>query len=152
MNMDGIRKQIHGREEEQIFREHIVVSAVIKHLKENGWKVKEGISVKGGKIDIGAEKQGKIFLIEAKGEDKGGYGSAEMNFQMGLGQLMSRMTSNEADYGLAIPLTSNYKRALRKYQGSFAFEKLSVYLLVVRENGTCRVILPSDVFKFLAEV
>ena len=34
---------------------------------------------------IGAKKDKVTFIIEAKGEDKGGYTSAEMNFLMGLG-------------------------------------------------------------------
>lgn len=82
--MERIRKQIRGEptsEKGVVFREREVLSILVRYLKENGWKVKEQIRVKGGSIDVGAEKEGKILLIEAKGEDRGGYASAEMNFQ-----------------------------------------------------------------------
>lgn len=123
----------------------------MKYLKENGWKVKEQIRVEGGRIDVGAEKEGRILLIEAKGEDRGGYTSAEMNFQMGLGQVMSRMKDNEAQYGLAFPLTKDFTRVLQKYRGSFAFEKLGIYLAPVKRDGSCRLISPIDVLKFLGK-
>jgi len=153
--LEKIRGQINvevGGKESRIFREHKVISVLVKYLKENGWKVKEQIRVEGGSIDVGAEKGGKIFLIEAKGEDRGGYTSAEMNFQMGLGQLMSRMKHHEAEYGLAFPLTKDFTKVLRKYKGSFAFEKLGIYLLPVAKDGTCRLIPPNEVLRFLQEI
>lgn len=149
-----VRKQIRGEptsEKSDVFSEREVLSILVRHLKENGWKVKEQIRVKGGKIDVGAEKEGRILLIEAKGEDRGGYTSAEMNFQMGLGQLMSRM-KHQAEYGLAFPLTKDFTRVLRKYRGSFAFEKLGIYLVPVERDGSCRLISPIDVLKFLGRV
>jgi hypothetical protein len=99
------------------------------------WSVKEQIKVEYGSIDIGAEKNGKVLLIEAKGEDRGPGGTAEMNFQVGLGQLMSRMHHEEADYGLAFPLTKNFITVLRKYQSSFAFEKRGIYPIPVDKDG-----------------
>ena len=153
--MERIRKQISGEpisEKSATFREREVLSILVKYLKENGWKVKEQIRVKGGSIDVGAEKEGKILLIEAKGEDRGGYTSAEMNFQIGLGQLMSRMKHRDAEYGLAFPLTKDFTKVLRKYKGSFAFEKLGIYLVPVKRDGSCRLISPLDVMKFLKEI
>jgi len=153
--LESIRKQIRGEptsEKSAVFREREVLSILVKYLKENGWKVKEQIRVKGGSIDIGAEKEGKTLLIEAKGEDRGGYTSAEMNFQMGLGQIMSRMKHREAKYGLAFPLTRDFKKVLRKYKGSFAFEKLGIYLLPVKKDGTCRLIPPNEILRFLEEM
>lgn len=94
MSLEEIRCQNLGENEElenSVFREREVLGILIKYLKEEGWKVKQEFKIDGGRIDIRAEKEGEILLIEAKGEDKGGYTSAEMNFQMGLGQLMSRM-------------------------------------------------------------
>ena len=150
--MESIRKQIKGEptpERDAVFREHEVLSILVKYFKENGWKVKEQIRVKGGSVDIGAEKEGKILLIEAKGEDRGGYTSAEMNFQLGLGQLMSRMKHREAEYGLAFPLTKDFARVLKKYRGSFAFEKLGIYLIPVNRDGSCQLISPNNAAKFL---
>ena len=153
--MERIRKQIRGEptsEKGAIFREREVLSLLMRYLKESGWKVKEQILVKGGSIDVGAEKEGKILLIEAKGEDRGGYTSAEMNFQIGLGQLMSRMKHRDAEYGLAFPVTKDFMRVLHKYKGSFAFEKLGIYLVPVRRDGSCRLISPLDVSKFLDDI
>jgi len=153
--MEKIRKQITGKGlpgEGHVFRESEVVSILARHLRENGWKVKEQVLVEGGSIDIGAEKGGKILLIEAKGEDRGGYISADMNFHMGLGQLMSRMKHTEAEYGLAFPLTGDFIKALRKHRGSFAFEKLGIHLISVNRNGSCRLVPPHDVLKFLDEI
>ena len=150
--MERIRKQIRAEstsEKSGIFREHEVLSILVRYLKENGWKVKEQIRVESGSIDIGAEKEGKTLLIEAKGEDRGGYTSAEMNFQMGLGQVMSRMKHRDAEYGLAFPLTKDFTKVLRKYKGSFAFEKLGIYLIPVKRDGSCRLISPVDVLKFI---
>ena len=77
--MESIRRQIRGEpasEKGAVFRERQVLSILVRHLKDNGWIVKEQIRVEGGSVDIGAEKEGKILLIEAKGEDRGGYTSA----------------------------------------------------------------------------
>ncbi len=152
--MEGIREQIRGEptsEKSVVFREREVLSLLVGYLKKNGWQVKEQIRVKGGSIDIGAEKEGKILLIEAKGEDRGGYGTAEMNFQLGLGQLMSRMKHSDAEYGLAFPLTRDFKKVLRKYRGSFAFQKLGIYLIPVERDGSCHIISPLEVLSFLDE-
>lgn len=152
--MERIRKQIRAKstpEKSGIFREREVLSILVRHLKDNGWKVKEQIRVEGGSIDVGAEKEGKILLIEAKGEDRGGYTSAEMNFQIGLGQIMSRMKHRDAEYGLAFPLTKDFTKVLRKYKGSLAFEKLGIYLIPVERDGSCRLISPLEVLSFLEE-
>lgn len=152
--MEKIRKQIRGEptsEKGAVFREREVLSILVRHLKENGWKVKEQIRVRGGSIDVGAEKKGKVLLIEAKGEDRGGYTSAEMNFQMGLGQIMSRMKHRDAEYGLAFPLTKDFTKVLRKYKGSLAFEKLGIYLIPVERDGSCRLVSPLEVLSFLKE-
>ena len=149
--MERIRRQIEEIDN-SLVREREVIAILIKYLKENGWKVKEEVKTNGGSIDIVAEKEGKILLIEAKGEDKGGYTSAEMNFQIGLGQLMSRMRYRSAEYGVAFPLTRDFIKVLQKYKGSFAFEKLGIYLLTVKMDGTCCIISPSDVLKFLDNI
>lgn len=134
VQLESIRKQIRGEptsEKDVVFREREVLSILVRYLKENGWTVKEQIRVKGGSIDIGAEKEGKMMLIEAKGEDRGSYTSAEMNFQIGLGQLMSRMKHSDAEYGLAFPITKDFTKVLRKYKSSFAINSIAFH----SENG-----------------
>jgi len=135
----------------RVFTEKEVEKILIQHLNSNGYEVRRQVRVASGLIDVVAEGPDGRWLIEAKGEDKGGYTSAEMNFQIGLGQLMSRMKHSDAEYGLAFPLTKDFAKVLRKYKSSFAFEKLGIYLIPVKRDGSCRLISPLDVLKFLEE-
>ena len=153
--MERILKQIRGElisDKNGIFREREVLTILVRCLRENGWKVQEQIRVESGSIDIGAEKEGKVLLVEAKGEDRGGYTSAEMNFQIGLGQLMSRMKHRDAEYGLAFPVTKDFIRVLRKYRRSFSFEKLGIYLVPVKRDGSYRLIFSPNTLKFIDEI
>ena len=133
----------------KVFTEAEVKEILIQFLEGNGYKIRRQVRAPSGIIDVVAEKEGKKLLIEAKGEDRGGYGTAEMNFQIGLGQLMSRMKHKDAEYGLAFPITKDFTKVLRKYKGSFAFEKLGIYLIAVKRDGSCRMIAPNDILRFL---
>lgn len=135
----------------KIFIEKEAEKILIQHLDSNGYRVRRQVRVASGLVDIVAEGPDGRWLIEVKGEDKGGYTSAEMNFQIGLGQLMSRMKHSDAEYGLAFPLTKDFKRVLRKYKGSFAFEKLGIYLIPVERDGSCRLVSSLEVLNFLKE-
>jgi len=134
---------------ESIFKEDEVISILKRGLKQDGWSVKE--QVKAGKsfIDLAADKDGIAFLIEAKGEDKGGLTSAEMNLQMGLGQIMSRMTDRSKKYGLAFPRTADFMKVLQKYEGSTAFKTLDLYLFVAERDRNYFVVPPSDIAAFI---
>lgn len=155
MGLDSIRRQVAGTQnsgEHSVFTEDEVISLLCEHLRKNGWNVKKQVSIDHGKIDIGAVKENNTLLIEAKGEDRGPGGTAEMNFQVGLGQLMSRMQHKEAEYGLAFPLTENFIRVLRKYHGTFAFEKLGILLIPVSSDGSCQLISPTNASEFLENI
>ena len=136
----------------EVFTEREAEAILVQHLESNGYSVRRQVRVASGLIDVVAEGPDGRWLIEVKGEDKGGYTSAEMNFQIGLGQLMSRMKQSDAKYGLAFPLTRDFKKVLHKYKGSFAFEKLEIYLLPVAGDGDCRLIPPNEVLRFLEKV
>lgn len=136
----------------EVFTEKEAEKILIRHLNSKGYRVRRQVRVVSGLIDIVAEGPKGLWLIEAKGEDRGGYTSAEMNFQMGLGQLMSRMEHRDAEYGLAFPLTEDFKKVLNKYRGSFAFEKLGIYLIPVKRDGSCQFVSPSDVVAFLDKI
>lgn len=133
----------------EIFKETEVLEILKKYLKEEGWNVNEEIRINGGRIDICAKKDGERLLIEAKGEEKGGYGSVEIVFLHGLGQLMSRMRYQDTKYCLAFPLTKDFTKVLHKYRGSFAFERLGIYLITIERNGKCRMISPPKIAEFL---
>lgn len=79
----------------KVFTEKEVENFLIKHLNSNDYRVLRQVRVASGLIDVVAEGPDGRWLIEVKGEDRGGYTSAEMNFQIGLGQLMSRMKRSE---------------------------------------------------------
>jgi len=115
--------------------EEIVKKILIQYLKDRGYKVRQQVLVAGGKVDVSAEGQGGHWLIEVKGEDKGGYTSAEMNFQIGIGQIVSRMTDPDSNYALAFPMTHDFKRVLRKYKGSLGFERLNLQFFVIHQDG-----------------
>jgi hypothetical protein len=120
------------------FKEPEVEGLLIRHLEASGYKVMTRPRVPSGYPDIVAEGPDGKWLIEVKGEDKGGYTSAEMNFQMGLGQIMCRMTDKNTQYGLAFPWTTGFKKVLRKYKGSDGFTRLSLWLFVVHRDGLVR--------------
>ena len=128
-----------------IFKESDVIGVLKRGLKQDGWSVKEQVKLPGGFADLAVEKDGVSFILEAKGEDKGGFSAAEMNFQMGLGQLMARMTDPNKKYGIAFPATPDFIKALQKYEHSFAFKALDVYLFVANGDKTYFVVPPADI-------
>jgi len=117
------------------FTETEVEKVLLQYLKDNNYKVRRQVRVASGIVDVVAEGPDGRWLIEVKGEDKGGYTSAEMNFQMGVGQIVSRMTDPGVSYALAFPVTSDYKKVLRKYKGSLGFERLNLQFFVVYRYG-----------------
>ena len=117
------------------FTEAEAEKILLQYLREHGYKVRRQVRVASGIVDVVAEGPDGRWLIEVKGEDKGGYGSAEMNFQMGVGQIVSRMTDPRVSYALAFPITSDFKKVLRKYKGSFGFKRLNLYFFVIHRDG-----------------
>jgi hypothetical protein len=132
-----------------IFKEGDVVGVLKRGLKQDGWAVREQVKLAGGFADMIAEKDGISFVIEAKGEDKGGYSVAEMNLQMGMGQLMARMTDASKKYAIAFPATPDFIKALQKYENSYAFKALDVYLFVANGDKTYYVVPPADIPAFI---
>jgi len=125
-----------------------IINMLKRGLKQDGWSVKEHVKTAGGFVDLTADRDGMSFVIEAKGEDKGGFYSTEMNFQMGLGQIMARMTDKSKKYAIAIPYTQDFIKVLQKYKTSFAFKELGLYLFVANSDNSCFVVPPEDVASF----
>ena len=117
------------------FTEEKVERILVQYLKNCGYKVRRQIPVINGKVDVVADGLEGCWFIEVKGEDKGGYTSAEMNFQIGVRQIVSRMTDPKIFYALAFPMTSNFKKVLRKYKGSMGFERLNLWFFVTHRDG-----------------
>ena len=114
-----------------IAREREVEARVIDWLSRRGFAVQTRVRVASGIIDLVAVRDDERLVVEVKGEDAGGYTSAQMNFLISIGQIASRMTEDEPIYALAFPLTPDYRRVLRTFRGSRAFERLRIDLLVL---------------------
>jgi hypothetical protein len=118
-----------------VFREAEVEHLLYAHLRSAGYMVQEKVRVSNGIVDAVATKGGKRLVIEVKGEDAGGYVSAQMNLQMAFGQISSRMTDPDATYAVAFPATADYMKALRTFRGSPVFERLNLVCYLVQPGG-----------------
>ncbi len=132
-----------------IFKESEVIGVLKRGLKQDGWSVREQVKLSNGFADMAVDKDGISFILEAKGEGKGGFSAAEMNFQMGLGQVMARMTDVNKKYGLAFPSTPDFIKVLQKYEHSFAFKALDIYLFVANGDKTYFVVPPGDISAYI---
>ena len=114
------------------------------HLRRAGYEVQEKVRVSSGIVDAIAMRDGKRIVIEAKGEDSGGYGSAQMNFQMAFGQISSRMTDPDATYAIAFPMTPTTEGSA-EFRGSLAFDRLNLIFYIVGRDSQVREIDASEV-------
>lgn len=130
---------------DSVFREAEVERSLCAHLRNAGYEVQEKVHVSSGIVDAVATRDGKRIVIEVKGEDSGGYGSAQMNFQMAFGQISSRMTDPDATYAIPFPMTSDYLMVLRTFRGSLAFERLNLIFYIVGRDSEVREIDASEV-------
>ena len=131
------------------FKENDIIGLLKRGLKKDGWNVREHVKLQGGFVDLLAEKDGTSFAIEACGIDKGGFISAENAFQLGLGRLLARMTDPDMRYAIAIPESQEFFLPLKKYQNSFAFKALALYIFVATSNNSCIVVPPTDIASFI---
>ena len=120
-------------------------------LEAKGYVVKKQVRVPNGIIDMIAHSPSEKWVIEAKGEDRGGYNSAEMNFRIGISQLCSRMESDRSKttYCLAIPTTPHFTKVLKKHRNFLVFEQMSIWLLVADETGTITLVEPTAVHSYV---
>jgi hypothetical protein len=131
-----------SRQADGPFREAEVESLLYSFLRGKGYVVRQKVRVPSGIVDAVGTRGGERIVIEAKGEDSGGYDSTQMNFQMAVGQIASRMGDPDARYAIALPVTADYVRVLRTFRGSPAFERLGIAFYVVDRSGDVREIEP----------
>lgn len=131
------------------FREANVEEALYRHLEAGGYRVDRSVRVPSGIIDAVATGSEERVVIEAKGEDRGGYGSAHMNFQIGIGQLASRMVDEASVYALAYPDSEHYRAVLRIFAGSIAFVRLNLRFYVVGRDGSVRSIEADEISSWI---
>jgi hypothetical protein len=146
------RAPVEKRSEEPFvpFKEERVEKCLVSWFEAQGFRIDMRVVVASGIIDFVARRGTEVWVIEAKGEDRGGYNSAEMNFRIGIGQISSRMVGFEnACFGVAIPLTRDFKRVLRKFEGSIAFEKLGLWLFAVDQTEQVTRVAPEGARSFI---
>lgn len=132
------------------FTEGRVEDALIPWLQAQGFEVRKRVRVHNGIVDLVAHRQEEDLVVEAKGEDKGGFHSAEMNFRIGIAQICSRMERQlNKRYGLAIPLTAHFRRVLLKHMNFGVFEQMGLWMYVVCENGSISELPPGTVQSFV---
>ena len=88
------------------FTEDKVEDFLLPWLEAQGYSVQKRVRTSNGIIDMVARNSEIEWIIEAKGEDKGGFGTAEMNFRIGVTQICSRKVDRpNCRLALAIPMT-----------------------------------------------
>jgi len=117
---------------EDFITEDEVKAAVKAHLEAQGYQV-EVVWGKGRGIDVEASRAGSRLVVEAKGEvasqpQKTNY------FLHALGELVQRMSNQEADYGLALPDNGTF-RGLVDRLPRLAKDRLRLRVYFVSRSG-----------------
>ena len=131
------------------FAEAEVESLLIAYLEAGNYSIETQVQVHSGIIDVVAEGPEGRWIIEVKGEDRGGYASAQMNFQVGIGQLVSRMTDPRLRYALAFPMTPDFARVLTTYKGTVGFGRLGLWFFVVHRDGSVNRMGADELCEFI---
>ena len=116
------------------FKEDNVINFIKEWLIQDGYEVKTAMGKSHG-VDIEAIKDGTVWLIEAKGNNKT-YQAAQSNgFLTALGQILQRYNSTENKYSIAVPDTPQY-RGLWERLPSLAKTTLGLSILFVNYDGS----------------
>lgn len=146
------QRQASSSQAGRVFRETEVERLLYAYLRNAGYLVTERVPVSSGIADAVAAREGERVLIEVKGEDAGGYGSAQMNLQIAIGQIATRMNDPYVTYAIALPLSPNYIRALRTFRGSPVFERLGLSCYLVSPDGQVCTIGAHEVREWISSL
>ena len=93
-------------------------------------------------IDVVAQKGDVLWVIEVKGQPKGGMASCYSIFMAGIAQILTRMTkvSGDIHYGLAIPNTDMFVPAARKFMRLPIMRLLNLSILLIQEDGSIELL------------
>lgn len=125
---------------QKVISERFVRRAVIGYLARKGWD--RGLREKetaehGVDIKVRHNKYARYFFIETKGESlsKSAKSVRETTFVYSLGQIITRMNTNDARYyyGIGLPELAA-KIAIRRIPWQVA-KKLLLYIFSVQSNG-----------------
>ena len=86
--------------------------------------------------DTNSSLVNQLWIIEVKGETKGGKAAAFASFHYGLGQIMTRMNviSTSINYALAVPNTDNFVSPVKKILNTEVLSVLNLSIILVRPN------------------
>lgn len=87
-------------------------------------------------IDVVAQREKELWIIEVKGQPRGGVSSCTTIFMAGIGQILTRITrvSEEIHYALAIPNTDCFASSARKFISSPALSLLNLSIILIQED------------------
>jgi hypothetical protein len=88
-------------------------------------------------IDIVAQKDKELWVIEVKGQPKGGIPSSTTIMMAGVGQILTRikLITNNIHYALAIPNTDCFAPSVRKFINSPIMSLLNLSLILIQDDG-----------------
>lgn len=87
-------------------------------------------------IDVVAQREKELWIIEVKGQPKGVVSSCTTIFMAGIGQILTRISrvSEEIHYALAIPNTDCYAPSARKFINSPILSLLNLSIILIQED------------------
>ena len=95
-------------------------------------------------IDIVAQKNNELWIIEVKGQPNGGVASCSTFFMAGIGQIFTRMTTcgfpEGIHYSLAVPNTDCFAPSVRKLMGSPALPRNKLSIILVQDDGSFELV------------
>lgn len=93
-------------------------------------------------IDVVAQKGRELWIMEVKGQPKGGVSSCSTIMMAGIGQILTRITkvSKDIHYALAIPNTHCFALSVRKFIDSPVMPLLNLSLVLIQEDGRIELI------------
>ena len=141
------RKVATSEDEMRRLEESEVVAYVKEFLERDGWQ-EASPEISPFQRDIVFVKGGEKYVIEAKGETKGG---ETHNIEVVIGQIVARMREGEKNvhYGIAIPYP--YARFLSKF-GLEGLRALNLHLFIVARIGWVWHLIPERVLAYVKEL
>ena len=109
--------------------------------------------------DVVARSDDATWLIEVKGGDYKNSASYGVDFHTAVGQVASRVTklSHDVRHAIAIPYPDvtrptqfSYRSVLRGYSSSLFWERMRVWLILVKEDSNPEFYPPDQVAPYLA--
>lgn len=88
-------------------------------------------------IDIVAQKGRELWVIEVKGQPRGGVSSCATIMMAGFGQILTRIkiVTDNIHYALAIPNTGCFAPSARKFINSPVLSLLNLSVILIQEDG-----------------